>query len=105
MLSIALMGFAAALVAALLQRHPWISYAGLVIVLYVALKMIWFGGVEIYHASSPSRHPQQQRGRVVAFLEARELAAFGIGVLDRAQFAAQRGEPGILRGFEQGVDM
>ncbi|MGB8366517.1 MAG: TerC family protein [Rhizomicrobium sp.] len=77
MLSIALMGFAAALVAALLQRHPWISYAGLVIVLYVALKMIWFGGVEIYQASSPSRHPQQQRARVVAFLEAREFYNVG----------------------------
>ena len=48
-LSIALMGIAASLIANLLQRHPWISYAGLIIVLYVALRMIWFGGWEIMH--------------------------------------------------------
>ena len=48
-LSIALMGFAASLVARLLQRHPWISYAGLTIVVYVALRMIYFGGMEIMH--------------------------------------------------------
>jgi YjbE family integral membrane protein len=50
MLSVALMGFAASMVARLLQRHPWISYAGLTIVVYVALRMVWFGGVEIMHA-------------------------------------------------------
>ena len=50
LLSIALMGVAAAMIASLLQRHPWISYAGLIIVLYVALRMIWVGGWEIYHA-------------------------------------------------------
>jgi YjbE family integral membrane protein len=49
-LSIALMGFAASLVARLLQRHPWISYAGLTIVIYVALRMIWIGGGAILHA-------------------------------------------------------
>jgi predicted tellurium resistance membrane protein TerC len=49
-LSIALMGFAASLVARLLQRHPWISYAGLTIVVYVALRMIYFGGMEIWGA-------------------------------------------------------
>lgn len=47
MLSIALMGIAASLIAKILQRHPWVSYAGLIIVLYVALRMIWFGGWEI----------------------------------------------------------
>jgi YjbE family integral membrane protein len=50
LLSIALMGIAAAMIANLLQRHPWISYAGLIIVLYVAVRMIWLGGMEIYHA-------------------------------------------------------
>jgi YjbE family integral membrane protein len=49
-LSIALMGFAASMVANLLQRHPWISYAGLTIVVYVALRMIYFGGADIVHA-------------------------------------------------------
>jgi YjbE family integral membrane protein len=46
-LSIALMGVAAAMIARLLRRFPWISYAGLIIVLYVALRMIWLGGADI----------------------------------------------------------
>jgi YjbE family integral membrane protein len=50
LLSIALMGVAAAMIANLLQRHPWISYAGLIIVLYVAVRMIWLGGMQIYRA-------------------------------------------------------
>ncbi|HEY4112923.1 MAG TPA: YjbE family putative metal transport protein [Rhizomicrobium sp.] len=50
LLSIALMGLAAAMIANLLNRHPWISYAGLLIVLYVALRMIWIGGAEVYRA-------------------------------------------------------
>ena len=45
MLSIGLMGVAANLVAKLLNRHPWISYAGVFIVLYVALAMIYHGGM------------------------------------------------------------
>jgi predicted tellurium resistance membrane protein TerC len=44
-LSIGLMGVAANLVAKLLNRHPWISYAGVFIVLYVALNMIYRGGM------------------------------------------------------------
>ena len=44
-LSIGLMGVAANLVAKLLNRHPWISYAGVFIVLYVALTMIYRGGM------------------------------------------------------------
>jgi predicted tellurium resistance membrane protein TerC len=51
-LSIALMGIAATFIARLLQKHRWIAYVGLVIILYVALKMVWegahdyFGGAE-----------------------------------------------------------
>jgi YjbE family integral membrane protein len=47
LLSITLMGFAASMIANLLQRHSWISYAGLIIVVYVALRMIYTGAVEI----------------------------------------------------------
>jgi YjbE family integral membrane protein len=55
-LSIALMGVAAAMIANLLQRHAWISYAGLIIVLYVALRMIWIGAWDIYEAQhQPTR--------------------------------------------------
>lgn len=50
-LSIALMGFAAAAIANVLQRHPWISYAGLMIVVYVALRMIWLGAMQIVHVT------------------------------------------------------
>jgi YjbE family integral membrane protein len=47
-LSIVLMGVAASLVARLLNRHRWIAYAGLAIILYVALDMIWRGGHEVW---------------------------------------------------------
>jgi YjbE family integral membrane protein len=46
-LSILLMGFAASFIALLLQKHRWIAYVGLAIILYVALEMIWRGGLEI----------------------------------------------------------
>jgi len=46
-LSITLMGLAASLIAGLLNRHRWIAYVGLGIILYVALKMIWDGVHEV----------------------------------------------------------
>lgn len=46
-LSIALMGVAANFIARLLQKHRWIAYAGLAIILYVALEMIWRGAHEV----------------------------------------------------------
>ena len=49
-LSIGLMGIAANVIARVLSKHAWISYAGLFIVLYVALNMIWRGGNMIWHA-------------------------------------------------------
>jgi len=50
LLSIALMGLAASLIANLLQKMPWISSAGVIIVLYVALRMMWIGAMQIYYA-------------------------------------------------------
>ncbi len=47
LLSIALMGLAASYIARLLQRYRWIAYVGLAIILYVALKMIYEGYVEV----------------------------------------------------------
>jgi YjbE family integral membrane protein len=47
-LSIALMGFAASFIAKLLQKHHWIAYVGLAIILYVALEMIYRGAMELY---------------------------------------------------------
>lgn len=47
-LSIALMGLAASFIARLLQRHRWIGYVGLAVILYVALDMIWRGANEVW---------------------------------------------------------
>jgi len=46
-LSIVLMGVAATFIARLLNRHRWIAYVGLAIILYVSLEMIWRGYWEI----------------------------------------------------------
>lgn len=50
LLSVALMGLAASLIAKALERHPWIAWVGLLIVLYVAVDMIWRGGHEVAQA-------------------------------------------------------
>jgi YjbE family integral membrane protein len=47
LLSIALMGVAASFIARLLQKHRWIAYVGLAVILYVAVEMIFRGSVEI----------------------------------------------------------
>jgi YjbE family integral membrane protein len=47
-LSVALMGIAAGYIARLLHRHRWIAYAGLLVVLYVAVDMIWRGVSEVW---------------------------------------------------------
>jgi YjbE family integral membrane protein len=52
MLSVGLMGAAANLIARLLDRFRWITYLGLLIVLYVALSMIWHGGHDVFRAIS-----------------------------------------------------
>lgn len=41
--SVLLMGTAAGFVAKLIQRYHWIAWIGLLLILYVALKMIWEG--------------------------------------------------------------
>ncbi len=52
-LSVLLMGVAATFVARLLHKHRWIAYVGLVIILYVAVKMIWDGWGQV-QACNPS---------------------------------------------------
>jgi YjbE family integral membrane protein len=46
-LSIALMGFAASFIAGLLQKHRWIAFVGLAIILYVALHMMYEGAFQV----------------------------------------------------------
>lgn len=50
-LSIALMAVASNLVARLLNRYSWIAYAGLAIIVYVAIDMMWRGGSEVLRAA------------------------------------------------------
>lgn len=47
-MSIALMGFAATFIARLLHNHRWIAYVGLVIIFYVALKMMYDGAIGVW---------------------------------------------------------
>lgn len=45
-LSVALMGVAANLLARVIERYRWFAYVGLLVILYVALRMIWEGMVD-----------------------------------------------------------
>lgn len=54
-LSVALMGIAATFIAGLLKRHHWIAYVGLVVIAYVALRMIYEGGEQILHLTQSTR--------------------------------------------------
>jgi YjbE family integral membrane protein len=47
-LSVALMGIAANYIARLLHGHRWIAYAGLLMILYVAVEMIYRGVGEVW---------------------------------------------------------
>ena len=46
-LSVAFMGFAAAFIARALERHHWIAYIGLAVILYVAMSMIIDGSRDL----------------------------------------------------------
>jgi len=46
-ISVVLMGVAATFIAKLLERHRWIAWVGLLVILYVAVEMIWHGGGEV----------------------------------------------------------
>ena len=47
-LSVVLMGVAARVVARLLETRRWIAWVGLLIVLYVALHLMWEGGLDVW---------------------------------------------------------
>ena len=53
-LSVAFMGLAATFIARLLDRHRWIGYAGLLLIFYVAVVMIYDGTLEVYEAMAPA---------------------------------------------------
>ena len=47
-LSIALMGLAANFIARILEKHRWVAYVGLLIILYVAFDMCYRGAFELW---------------------------------------------------------
>ena len=49
-LSVLLMGLTATLIARLLEKHRWIAYIGLGIILFVAAEMIYRGAQEVLEA-------------------------------------------------------
>jgi YjbE family integral membrane protein len=46
-LSVALMGLAANIIAQYIERYRWIAYVGLAVIVWVAIKMIWEGWHEV----------------------------------------------------------
>jgi YjbE family integral membrane protein len=54
-LSVALTGVASTYIARLLERHFWISWVGLAIVSFVALRMIWDGSAEVIRHTAALR--------------------------------------------------
>jgi YjbE family integral membrane protein len=52
-LSIAMMGAAANIIARLLNRYHWIAYVGLAIIVYVAISMIYRGSIEVWPHLAP----------------------------------------------------
>jgi YjbE family integral membrane protein len=53
-LSVVLMGVAASLIAGLLHRHRWIAWVGLVIILYVAVRMLYEGADQLFGHTLPA---------------------------------------------------
>jgi predicted tellurium resistance membrane protein TerC len=51
-LSVGLMGVASTYIARLLDRYFWISWVGLGIITFVALRMIWDGSTEVIQQSA-----------------------------------------------------
>ncbi len=52
-IAVVLMAVAASLIAKLLARYPWVTWLGLLVVLYVALDMMWRGVLEVACAYVP----------------------------------------------------
>jgi YjbE family integral membrane protein len=52
--AVILMAVAASYIAKLLAHYPWITWVGLLIILYVAIDMMWRGSLEIICAYAPS---------------------------------------------------
>jgi len=60
-LSVALMGVASHYVARLLARFPWISWLGLALITFVALRMIYDGSIEVARHTAMAQKCQSAR--------------------------------------------
>jgi YjbE family integral membrane protein len=58
-ISVVLMGLAATFIAKLLEKHRWIAWVGLLVILYVAVEMIWTGSSEVgaWWSGTPFERP------------------------------------------------
>ena len=76
-LSIALMAVAASWIARVLQKHHWVGYVGLAIIVYVAIEMIWRGWHQVapFASSFASSNPVIVALAVVAAIGALTLSA------------------------------
>lgn len=52
-LSVVLMGVAANYIARIIERHKWLAWLGLLLILYVAVSMIYRGGIEVVPVVQP----------------------------------------------------
>ena len=52
-LSVTFMGIAASFIAKIIHRYHWIAWLGLLVILWVALKMIWEGAHHVAAVVSP----------------------------------------------------
>jgi predicted tellurium resistance membrane protein TerC len=52
-LSVILMGVAANFIARYIERYKWIAWVGLIVILWVALKMIWEGAGHVAPVIAP----------------------------------------------------
>jgi YjbE family integral membrane protein len=53
-LSVALMGLASTFIAGLLNKHRWIAWVGLIIILYVAVRMVYEGADQLLGHTLPA---------------------------------------------------
>lgn len=56
-LSVALMGIAATFIVGLLRRFPWLSLAGLAVIVFVAARMLYEGAAEFIHTLDENEPP------------------------------------------------
>lgn len=70
LLSVVLMGVAASYIARILDKHRWIGWAGLSLIVYVSLKMLWDGWPGVAQHVGLSPDPTVAIGAIAAVIAA-----------------------------------